>query len=109
MAVTSSKSEANDATQLSAILSQPFDPSIQVGKQVWNHNRVGSSSEVQPCNGKTRGDDCGQGQLLPRYRPQITDEELQQISTKYPVVLECSLLLSFLKSLSEINLKYGFP
>ncbi|XP_073302344.1 B3 domain-containing protein Os07g0563300-like isoform X1 [Primulina huaijiensis] len=81
MAATSSKNEANDSTQISAILSQPFTPSIQVGKQIWNHNRVGSSSEVQPCNGKTRGDDRGRGQLLPRYRPQITDEELQQIST----------------------------
>ncbi|KZV37129.1 hypothetical protein F511_15049 [Dorcoceras hygrometricum] len=80
MAAISSKSEAND-TRLSAIFSQPCTPSVQVGKQIWNHNRVGSSSEVQPHDGKSRGDDHGQGQLLPRYRPQITDEELQQIST----------------------------
>ncbi|XP_073136515.1 B3 domain-containing protein Os07g0563300-like isoform X2 [Henckelia pumila] len=78
---TSSRTEANEATQLSPIFSQPFISSIQVGKQVWNHNRVGSSCEVQPCTGKARGDDRFRSQLLPRYRPQITDEELQQIST----------------------------
>lgn len=42
------------------------------------------SSEARQRNGRARGDARGRNQLLPRYWPQITDEELRQISGKYP-------------------------
>ncbi|KAL3851277.1 hypothetical protein ACJIZ3_013159 [Penstemon smallii] len=74
--VSSSKAETDD-TQLSAVLSH----SGTVGNHVCWHNGMHSSGEAQIHNGKTRGDGRGRNQLLPRYRPQITNEELQQISS----------------------------
>ncbi|KAI3456328.1 hypothetical protein Pfo_012991 [Paulownia fortunei] len=76
---SSSKIETDDA-QLSSILSDPPAISIPVGKQLCSHSGMDSCSEAQIRNGKARGDGRGRNQLLPRYRPQITDEELQQIS-----------------------------
>ncbi|KAK6149854.1 hypothetical protein DH2020_017379 [Rehmannia glutinosa] len=80
---SSSKIEADDA-HLSSILSEPPSISIPVGKQGCIHSGVDLCGEPQMRSGKTR--DCqGRNQLLPRYRPQITDEELQQISGEYPM------------------------
>ncbi|KAK4753246.1 hypothetical protein SAY87_022044 [Trapa incisa] len=41
---------------------------------------INSSGENQIRNGRPRGDARGKNQLLPRYWPRITDQELQQIS-----------------------------
>ncbi|KAK6124420.1 hypothetical protein DH2020_041840 [Rehmannia glutinosa] len=80
---SSSKIEADDA-HLSSILSEPPSISIPVGKQGCIHSGVDLCGEPQMLSGKTR--DCrGRNQLLPRYRPRITDEELQQISGEYPM------------------------
>ncbi|PIN10828.1 hypothetical protein CDL12_16575 [Handroanthus impetiginosus] len=75
---SSSKIEA-DNTQVPAPLSQQPVVSIPVDKQVC-HSGMDSSAEAQMRNGKARGEGRGRNQLLPRYRPQITDEELQKIS-----------------------------
>ncbi|KAG8385620.1 hypothetical protein BUALT_Bualt03G0064000 [Buddleja alternifolia] len=81
VATASSSKMETDTTQLSAILIQAPAISNPVGKQVCSPNGMDSYGEVQIRNGKARGDGRGRNQLLPRYRPQITDEELQQISS----------------------------
>ncbi|XP_030469481.1 B3 domain-containing protein Os07g0563300-like isoform X2 [Syzygium oleosum] len=43
-------------------------------------NDTNSSGESHARNGRPRGDARGRNQLLPRYWPRITDQELQQIS-----------------------------
>ncbi|KAF8029696.1 hypothetical protein BT93_E2199 [Corymbia citriodora subsp. variegata] len=43
-------------------------------------NDANSSGESHTRNGRPRGDARGRNQLLPRYWPRITDQELQQIS-----------------------------
>ncbi|XP_048132410.1 B3 domain-containing protein Os07g0563300-like [Rhodamnia argentea] len=43
-------------------------------------NDTNSSVESHTRNGRPRGDARGRNQLLPRYWPRITDQELQQIS-----------------------------
>lgn len=48
------------------------------------HNGVDSSPDTQIRIGRPRADARGRSQLLPRYWPRFTDEELQQISGKYP-------------------------
>lgn len=50
-------------------------------------NDTNSSGESHTRNGRPRGDARGRNQLLPRYWPRITDQELQQISGEYPFVL----------------------
>ncbi|XP_057963273.1 B3 domain-containing protein Os07g0563300-like [Malania oleifera] len=45
-----------------------------------SQNGVEAPSESQMRNGRPRGDARGRNQLLPRYWPRITHEELQQIS-----------------------------
>jgi hypothetical protein len=49
------------------------------------HKGVDSSVDGQIRNGRPRIDARGKSQLLPRYWPRFTDEELQQISGKYPL------------------------
>ncbi|XWS15671.1 hypothetical protein CRYUN_Cryun34aG0021900 [Craigia yunnanensis] len=44
------------------------------------HNGLDSSGETQIRNGKLRPDGRGRNQLLPRYWPRFTDQDLQQIS-----------------------------
>lgn len=89
---SSSKIETDDAP-VSAILSQSLAVSIPVGKQVCCQSGMDSSGEAQLRNGKSRGDGRSRNQLLPRYRPQITDEELQQISSEYPMVVASFMIL----------------
>ncbi|KAL0353148.1 UNVERIFIED_CONTAM: B3 domain-containing protein [Sesamum angustifolium] len=80
LSARASSSKMTDDAQLSAIISQPSAVSTPIGRQV-SHIGVDSSGESQIRNGKARGDGRGRNQLLPRYRPQITNEELQQISS----------------------------
>ncbi|KAL0363320.1 UNVERIFIED_CONTAM: B3 domain-containing protein [Sesamum calycinum] len=77
LSARASSSKMTDDAQLSAIISQPSAVSTPIGRQV-SHIGVDSSGESQIRNGKARGDGRGRNQLLPRYRPQITNEELQQ-------------------------------
>ncbi|KAH6773745.1 hypothetical protein C2S52_003351 [Perilla frutescens var. hirtella] len=76
---SSSKNEIDDVP-VSAILSQSPPVSVSVGKKVCSQSGMDSSGDAQIRNGKSRVDGRSRNQLLPRYRPQITDEELQQIS-----------------------------
>ena len=48
------------------------------------HSGVDSSCETQIRNARPRADARGKNQLLPRYWPRFTDQELQQISGEYP-------------------------
>ncbi|KAJ4833901.1 hypothetical protein Tsubulata_032934 [Turnera subulata] len=47
-------------------------------------------------NARPRAESRGRSQLLPRYWPRFTDEELQQISGKYPSIQVMTFLLCFL-------------
>ncbi|OAY26100.1 B3 domain-containing protein Os07g0563300 isoform X2 [Manihot esculenta] len=58
-------------------LRQPAPP--LVAKQ-FHGNGTDSSPDTQIRNGRPRADARGRSQLLPRYWPRFTDEELQQIS-----------------------------
>ncbi|RVW46291.1 B3 domain-containing protein [Vitis vinifera] len=82
-----SSSETNGQTVVSGTLSQPT-PSPPLAKKFSGHphNGVDSSGEAQVRNGRPRGDARGRNQLLPRYWPRITDQELQQISGEYPLI-----------------------
>ncbi|KAL2244831.1 UNVERIFIED_CONTAM: B3 domain-containing protein [Sesamum indicum] len=95
LSARASSSKITDDAQLSAIISQPSAVSSPVGRQV-SHIVVDSSGESQIRNGKARGDGRGRNQLLPRYRPQITNEELQQISSEYPIVVAVFMIIVFL-------------
>ncbi|XP_073025859.1 B3 domain-containing protein Os07g0563300-like [Primulina eburnea] len=84
---SSSKTELDDTGQLSATFSTPQALSIPVGKQVGSQYRMDSCDETQVRNGKVQGDCRGRNQLLPRYRPQITEEELLKISSSSKSVI----------------------
>lgn len=90
--VTASRSESNDQTKVSGVHAQRPTPSLPVGKPFSSHNGVDSSGEAQIRNARPRGDARGRNQLLPRYWPKITDQELQQISGEYPLVLNVYLI-----------------
>ncbi|KAL0398658.1 UNVERIFIED_CONTAM: B3 domain-containing protein [Sesamum radiatum] len=103
LSARASSSKMTDDAQLSAIISQPSVVSTPVGRQV-SHIAVDSSGESQIRNGKGRGDGRGRNQLLPRYRPQITNEELQQISSEYPIAVAVFMIISFfLNDLKKIS------
>lgn len=59
------------------------------------HGNLPNGAELQVDtqfrNGRPRADGRGRSLLLPRYWPRFTDEELQQISGKYPSVKYCFL------------------
>lgn len=55
-------------------------PSPLLSKQFHGNNGVDSSGESQIRNGRPRGDGRGKNQLLSRYWPRITGQELQQLS-----------------------------
>lgn len=55
-------------------------------------NGADSLGETQVRNGRPRVDARGRSQLLPRYWPRFTDQDLQQISGEYPLILEVLLL-----------------
>ncbi|KAL6573933.1 hypothetical protein OROHE_001475 [Orobanche hederae] len=83
LAMASSSRIETDNAQLASVLSEPTAISILVGKPLCSRGGMGSCGEPQICNGKPRGDGRGRNQLDSRYRPQMTDEELQQISVVY--------------------------
>ncbi|XP_010268825.1 PREDICTED: B3 domain-containing protein Os07g0563300-like [Nelumbo nucifera] len=76
-----SPNDTNGATRVSGTQSQRQTPPPSA-KQVYAtpNNGPDSSGETQLRNGRPRGDARGRNQLLPRYWPRITDQELQQIS-----------------------------
>lgn len=81
---SSSKIETENARICDTL---PHSFSIHSGKQVGNHSGMDSSGDSRIRNGKARGDARRRNDLLTRYRPQITDKELQQISSEYPMVV----------------------
>lgn len=101
---SSSKIETDDVP-VSAIISQSLPISIPVVKQVYSQSGIESSIDAQIRNGKCRGDGRSRNQLLPRYRPQITDEELQQISSKYPMAIAVFVIFILFPQISMIMLK----
>ncbi|KAL5715341.1 hypothetical protein ACHQM5_017174 [Ranunculus cassubicifolius] len=74
--------EANCSQSVSGTQAQRQIPPLPLSKQLHADSQIGvdSSAEAQTSNGKVRGDARGRNQLLPRYWPKITDQELQQIS-----------------------------
>nr|QNI23767.1 AP2/ERF transcription factor [Camptotheca acuminata] len=77
---STSPNDLNDQTKVSGTHLQHPTPLPALGKQFSGHNGVDSSGEPQIRNGRPRGDTRGRNQLLPRYWPRISDQELQQIS-----------------------------
>ncbi|THG19995.1 hypothetical protein TEA_001823 [Camellia sinensis var. sinensis] len=104
---SSSLNESNDQTKVSGCHAPRPTPPPLIGKQFCGHNGVDSSGETQIRNGRPRSDARSRNQLLPRYWPRITDQELQQISGKYPIVL-CGGVLEFLLYVYQMLLAY-FP
>lgn len=87
----SSTIETNDQFVVSGTNLRPTPPSLS--KQFIGNlqNGVDPSGETQIRNGETqirnarpRADARGRNQLLPRYWPRFTDQELQQITGEYP-------------------------
>ncbi|XP_024992693.1 B3 domain-containing protein Os07g0563300 isoform X2 [Cynara cardunculus var. scolymus] len=72
--------QKSEKGKVSGIHVQHLCPLPLVGKQFSNNNGSGPSLEAQAHNAKSRGETRGRNQLLPRYWPRITDQELQQIS-----------------------------
>lgn len=64
--------------QALSILSKPPKPSLTVGSET----NKGSVSQARVARPPAEG--RGRNQLLPRYWPRITDQELQQLSGEYP-------------------------
>lgn len=71
-------------------------PTLPLAKQFNGNlqNGVESSADTQIRNARPRADARGRNQLLPRYWPRFTDQELQQISGEYPLIQY--LFISFL-------------
>lgn len=68
-------------THLRATVQQPTASKQFHGN---SHNGVESVAEAQNRNGRPRADARGRNQLLPRYWPRFTDQDLQKISGEYP-------------------------
>lgn len=81
-------SEKHESTRVSS--SRPYQQrhASLLAKDVFSdcHNSAesGGQPQNQVHNGKPRAEGQGRNQLLPRYWPRITDQELQQISGEYP-------------------------
>lgn len=106
---SSSKNETDDAP-ISCILSQSPSVSFTVGKQVFSPSGLDSCGEGQIRNEKSRGDVRSRNQLLPRYRPQITNEELQKISGEYPMVVAGRIVfILFLIMTKQFISTHGLP
>ncbi|XP_027111695.1 B3 domain-containing protein Os07g0563300 isoform X2 [Coffea arabica] len=70
---------SNNHTKASGTLIQQTTQPTPSEKRPCGHNPA-DSSEGQPRNGRARPEVRARSQLLPRYWPRITDQELQQIS-----------------------------
>ncbi|XP_059623372.1 B3 domain-containing protein Os07g0563300-like isoform X2 [Cornus florida] len=75
---SASPNDSNDLAQVSGTHAQQLTHPPRMLKQ-WS-NGIESSIETQARTGRPRGDARGRSNLLPRYWPRITDQELQQIS-----------------------------
>jgi hypothetical protein len=80
---SASKIVTNDHSKVSVTPIQQPTQSPPTEKRSCSQNQT-DSSEAHIRNGRARGDARVRSQLLPRYWPQITDEELQKISGEYP-------------------------
>lgn len=78
-----SENVINDHKKASGVPIQQPAHSAPTEKRSCSQNQT-DKSEAHLRNGRARGDARGRSQLLPRYWPQITDEELRQISGEYP-------------------------
>ena len=78
-----SENGSNNHTKASGTLIQQTTQPTPSEKRPCGHNPA-DSSEGQPRNGRARPEVRARSQLLPRYWPRITDQELQQISGEYP-------------------------
>ncbi|XP_024018896.1 B3 domain-containing protein Os07g0563300 isoform X2 [Morus notabilis] len=76
----SSTNDTNEQVGVSGTTLRPSPPSLS--KQfIGNlHNGIDSSGDTHIRNARPRADARGKNQLLPRYWPRFTDQELQQIS-----------------------------
>ncbi|KAK6268863.1 hypothetical protein QUC31_013023 [Theobroma cacao] len=83
-----SPDEANGQIGVSGPHLRP-NPPPPLAKQFHSnlHNGLDSSGETQIRNGRPRPDGRGRNQLFPRYWPRFTDQDLQQISGEYPLIL----------------------
>lgn len=79
--------ETNGYVGVAGLQFQPRSPSAPA-KHLYSNvlYDINSSCENHIRNGRPRGDARGKNQLLPRYWPRITDQELQKISGEYPYV-----------------------
>ncbi|XP_077219892.1 B3 domain-containing protein Os07g0563300-like [Tasmannia lanceolata] len=79
-----SPNETNDPLRVSGALAKQQMPPPALAKHFYANpnNGIDSSGEFQTQirNGRPRGEARGRNQLLPRYWPRFTDQELQQIS-----------------------------
>ena len=82
-----SASPNDDQTKLSGIHAPRPTPPPLIGKQFCGHNGADSSGETRTLNARPQADTRVRNQLLPRYWPRITDQELQKISGEYPLIL----------------------
>ncbi|KAK9268141.1 hypothetical protein L1049_010581 [Liquidambar formosana] len=103
-APTASPNETTCQTGSSVTHSRPTPPP-PLAKQFFGNpsNGADASGEIQIRNGRPRGDGRGKNQLLSRYWPRITDQELQQISGEYPWVL-----YGFISILSFVDDEFFF-
>ncbi|KAI7736268.1 hypothetical protein M8C21_022718 [Ambrosia artemisiifolia] len=69
----------NEIESVSGIRVQQLCPPPSVGKESSINNGAGTSLENQAHNVKAQGETRARHQLLPRYCPQFTDQELQQL------------------------------
>ncbi|XP_057472045.1 B3 domain-containing protein Os07g0563300-like isoform X3 [Actinidia eriantha] len=75
-----SASPNDDQTKLSGTHAPRPTPPPLIGKQFCGHNGADSSGETRTLNARPQADTRVRNQLLPRYWPRITDQELQKIS-----------------------------
>ncbi|KAK8642148.1 hypothetical protein V6N13_011505 [Hibiscus sabdariffa] len=83
-----SPDEANGQIGVSGSQLQPnLQPPPAKQFQSALQNGLDSSSETRIRNGRSQPDGRGKSNLFPRYWPKFTDQDLQQITGEYPLVL----------------------
>ncbi|KAG9452753.1 hypothetical protein H6P81_005657 [Aristolochia fimbriata] len=79
-----SSNGTDDLSKVSGPLPQHQAPPPSLAKQFYGGSNNGTEPSAEPQNqirnGRLRAEARGRNQLLPRYWPRITDQELQQIS-----------------------------
>ncbi|XP_073005433.1 B3 domain-containing protein Os07g0563300-like [Typha latifolia] len=76
----SSLDGAKDSIRIASTQMQRQGALPSISKQIYSHNAADSEMQAQVSNGRPRLDAQTRAQLLPRYWPRITNQELQQIS-----------------------------